>query len=308
MAENNKSLGRLELHGIPPAPRGVPSIEVTFSIDADGIMKTTVKDDGTGRSADLRIMPTSGLSHDEIQQMIDAREQYHGDDSKRKEVALAKNELDGLIYNTSRNFEDFADLLTPEDEDLLQQALDDAEDAMETEDLVAIQDAHDALSEAAQKLGEAIYKQGQGGTPPPSAAPTASIVRSKNQTSLTKTPLTIDQVDSSDLYVGLGVPRGLRKMKSGKPSKPLPDDTRSESRRPAHTRKFQRVTQAYEYLATQKTTLYDRLGPLYNIDKAPPTPDELGRFVTDTIGGIFKVILDRTGHIETTLNFLYQKF
>ena len=73
--------------------------------------------------------------------------------------------LDGLIYNTSRNFEDFADLLTPEDEDLLQQALDDAEDAMETEDLVAIQDAHDALSEAAQELGEAIYKQGQGGHP-----------------------------------------------------------------------------------------------------------------------------------------------
>ena len=140
MAENNKSLGRLELHGIPPAPREVPSIEVTFAIDADGIMKVTVKDDGTGRSADLRIMPTSGLSANEIQQMIDAREQYHGDDSKRKEVALAKNELDGLIYNTSRNFEDFADCSTPEDEDLLQQALDDAEDAMETDDLVAIQD------------------------------------------------------------------------------------------------------------------------------------------------------------------------
>ena len=171
MAENNKSLGRLELHGIPPAPRGVPSIEVTFAIDADGIMKATVKDDGTGRSADLRIMPTSGLSHDEIQQMIDAREQYHGDDSKRKEVALAKNELDGLIYNTSRNFEDFAELLNAEDEDLLQQALDDAEDAMETDDLVAIQDSHDALSEAAQKLGEAIYKQGQGGTQPVAPAP-----------------------------------------------------------------------------------------------------------------------------------------
>ena len=196
MAENNKSLGRLELHGIPPAPRGVPSIEVTFSIDADGIMKTTVKDDGTGRSADLRIMPTSGLSHDEIQQMIDAREQYHGDDSKRKEVALAKNELDGLIYNTSRNFEDFADLLTPEDEDLLQQALDDAEDAMETEDLVAIQDAHDALSEAAQKLGEAIYKQGQGGTPPPNAgaAPTPSMSSEIEEPDfLDETPLTIDQ-------------------------------------------------------------------------------------------------------------------
>jgi len=169
MAEYNKSLGRLELHGIPPAPRGVPSIEVTFAIDADGIMKATVKDDGTGRSADLRIMPTSGLSHDEIQQMIDAREQYHGDDSKRKELALAKNELDGLIYNTSRNFEDFADLLDAENEDLLQQALDDAEDAMETDDLIAIQDAHDALSEAAQKLGEAIYRKGQGGEQTPAS-------------------------------------------------------------------------------------------------------------------------------------------
>jgi molecular chaperone DnaK len=164
MAEDNKSLGRLELHGIPPAQRGVPSLEVTFAIDADGIMKATVKDDGTGRSADLRIMPTSGLSQNEIQQMIDASEQYHGDDSKRKELALARNELDGVIYNTSRNFEDFADLLNAADEDLIQQALDDAEDALETEDLIAIQDAHDVLSEAAQKLGEAIYKQGQGDT------------------------------------------------------------------------------------------------------------------------------------------------
>ena len=110
--------------------------------------------------------------------MIDAREQYHGDDSKRKEIALAKNELDGLIYNTSRNFEDFADLLNAEDEDLLQQALDDAEDAMESDDLVSIQDSHDALSEAAQKLGEAIYKQGQGSgqSAPAQATATASIL------------------------------------------------------------------------------------------------------------------------------------
>ena len=122
-----------------------------------------MKDDGTGRSADLRIMPTSGLSQNEIQQMIDASEQYHGDDGKRKELALARNELDGVVYNTSRNFEDFADLLNAADEDLIQQALDDAEDALETEDLIAIQDAHDVLSEAAQKLGEAIYKQGQQG-------------------------------------------------------------------------------------------------------------------------------------------------
>ena len=101
--------------------------------------------------------------------------QYRGEDAVRKEIAVAKNDLDNLVYNTSRNFEDFADLLSAEDEDLLQQALDDAEDAMETEDLVAIQDAHDALSEAAQKLGEAIYKQGQGGSPPASSVPTPSM-------------------------------------------------------------------------------------------------------------------------------------
>ena len=189
MAEDNKSLGRLELHGIPPAQRGVPSLEVTFAIDADGIMKATVKDDGTGRSADLRIMPTSGLSQTEIDQMIEAREQYHGDDSKRKELALARNELDGLIYNTSRNFEDFAELLNAADEDLIQQALDDAEDALETEDLVAIQDAHDILSEASQKLGEAIYKQGQGNAS--GDAPTASI--SSNATTEIEEPDFLDE-------------------------------------------------------------------------------------------------------------------
>ena len=160
MADNNKSLGVLELHGIPPAPRGVPSIEITFAIDADGIMKATVKDDGTGRTADLRIVPTSGLSNDEIEQMIEASEQYRGEDAERKELAVAKNELDNLVYNTSRNFEDFGDLLSPEDEEILQVALDNAEDALDGNDLIMIQDAHDALHVAAQKLGTAIYDQG----------------------------------------------------------------------------------------------------------------------------------------------------
>jgi molecular chaperone DnaK len=160
MADNNKSLGVLELHGIPPAPRGVPSIEITFSIDADGIMKATVKDDGTGRTADLRIVPTSGLSNEEIEQMVEASEQYRGEDAERKEIAVAKNELDNLVYNTSRNFEDFGDLLSPDDEEILQVALDNAEDALDGNDLLMIQDAHDALHVAAQKLGTAIYDQG----------------------------------------------------------------------------------------------------------------------------------------------------
>lgn len=170
MADNNKSLGVLELHGIPPAPRGVPSIEITFAIDADGIMKATVKDDGTGRTADLRIVPTSGLSNEEIEQMVEASEQYRGEDSERKEIAIAKNELDNLVYNTSRNFEDFGDLLSPDDEEILQVALDNAEDALDGNDLILIQDAHDALHVAAQKLGMAIYNQGSSSTPPPPAS------------------------------------------------------------------------------------------------------------------------------------------
>jgi molecular chaperone DnaK len=176
MADNNKSLGVLELQGIPPAPRGIPSIEVTFEIDADGIMKSTVKDDGTGRKADLRIMPTSGLSNDEIQNMISSRDQYLQEDIKRRDVAEAKNEIDGLVYNTSRNFEDFGDLLSPEDEDILQQALDNAEDALDGNDLLTIQDAHDALHEAAQSLGTAIYQKGGDSSYTPPKKDTATEV------------------------------------------------------------------------------------------------------------------------------------
>ena len=159
MADDNKSLGKLELHGIPPAPRGVPEIEISFQIDADGIMKASAKDMATGKKQDLRIMPTSGLSEDEIDDMVQSREKYRGEDQRRRELAESKNQLDGLIYSTSRNFEDFGDMLSPEDEDIIQQALDDAEDALETMDLDKVQNAHDALHDAAQRLGSAIYQQ-----------------------------------------------------------------------------------------------------------------------------------------------------
>ena len=159
MADDNKSLGKLELHGIPPAPRGVPEIEISFQIDADGIMNASAKDMATGKKQDLRIMPTSGLSEDEIDDMVQSREKYRGEDQRRRELAESKNQLDGLIYSTSRNFEDFGDMLSPEDEDIIQQALDDAEDALETMDLDKVQNAHDALHDAAQRLGSAIYQQ-----------------------------------------------------------------------------------------------------------------------------------------------------
>ncbi len=157
MAEDNKSLGKLEMHGLPPAPRGVPEIEVTFEIDANGIIHVRAKDLGTGRAQSMRIVSSSGLSEDEIEEMVSSAETYRADDQHRREVAEAKNQLDGLIYNTSRSFEEFGSSLPPEDADLVREALFAAEDAMDGTDPALIRDAHDDLFAAAQRLADAIY-------------------------------------------------------------------------------------------------------------------------------------------------------
>jgi molecular chaperone DnaK len=157
MVEGNKSLGKLELHGLPPAPRGVPEIEVTFEIDANGIMHVRAKDLGTGRAQSMRIVSSSGLNDEEIGKMVGEAEAFRTDDKRRREVAEAKNQLDGLIYNTARSFEEFGSGLAPSDHELLRQALQTAEDAMEINDLERVQAAHDDLFNAAQKLAEAIY-------------------------------------------------------------------------------------------------------------------------------------------------------
>jgi molecular chaperone DnaK len=157
MVEGNKSLGKLELHGLPPSPRGVPEIEVTFEIDANGIMHVRAKDLGTGKAQSMRIVSSSGLTDGEIAQMVEDADLYRAEDKRRREVAESKNKLDGLIYNTSRSFEEFGDNLDPDARDALQQALTEAEGAMESSELDVVEGAHDALFEAAQRLAEAIY-------------------------------------------------------------------------------------------------------------------------------------------------------
>jgi len=157
MASDNKSLGKLEMTGLPPAPRGVPEIEVTFEIDANGIIHVRAKDLGTGRAQSLRVVSNRGLSEDEIEDMIAQAETYRSDDHIRREVAEAKNQLDGLIYNTSRSFEEFGSGLDPEDGELVREALFAAEDAMESTDLDLVRGAHDDLFAAAQRLADAIY-------------------------------------------------------------------------------------------------------------------------------------------------------
>ena len=163
MAEDNKMLGVLELHGLPPAPRGVPEIEVTFELDVNGILKVAAKDMATGKKQDMRIVSSSGLSSNEIQDMILDAEKYKSSDQNRAELADAKTQLDNLIYSTSRNLEEFADVLDPEVEETLQDTLDTAEDAMESSSLDEVQAAYDELFKTAQLLGEAIYKEAQEG-------------------------------------------------------------------------------------------------------------------------------------------------
>ena len=145
MVDDNKSLGKLEMHGLPPAPRGIPEIEVTFEIDANGIMHVRAKDLGTGKAQSMRIVSSSGLGDDEIQDMIKNAEVYRAEDKLRREVAEAKNHFDGLIYNTARSVEEFGDVLDPAAKLTLSGAMDRAESALESNDLQAITDAHEDL-------------------------------------------------------------------------------------------------------------------------------------------------------------------
>ncbi len=157
MVADNKSLGKLEMHGLPPAPRGVPEIEVTFEIDANGIMHVRAKDLGTGKAQSMRVVSSSGLSDAEIHDMVKSAEVYRDEDKLRREVAEAKNQLDGLIYNTARSVEEFGDSLDPGAKLTISNAMDAAETALDSGDLQRITDAHDNLFAAAQELAEAIY-------------------------------------------------------------------------------------------------------------------------------------------------------
>jgi molecular chaperone DnaK len=157
MVEDNKSLGKLELHGLPPAPRGMPEIEVTFEIDANGIMHVKAKDRGTGRAQSMRIVSDSGLGEEDIDEMVRQAELYRAQDEQRQATAAARNQLDGMIYNTSRSFEEFGSELGADAAQAIREALDEGEAALDSGDFERIQAAHDNLFQTAQLLAEAIY-------------------------------------------------------------------------------------------------------------------------------------------------------
>lgn len=159
MAADNKTLGRFELVGIPPAPRGVPQVEVTFDIDANGIVHVSAKDLGTGKEQSIRITASSGLTEEEIKQRIKDAEAHAEEDKKKRELIEVRNQLDSLIYATERSMVDLGDKLTAEDKGNVNVALEDAKKALESKDADAIRTAMESLTKASHKLSEEVYKK-----------------------------------------------------------------------------------------------------------------------------------------------------
>ncbi len=166
MASQNRSLGRFELVGIPPAPRGVPQIEVTFDIDANGIVHVSAKDLGTGKEQRIRIESSSGLSEDEINRMVREAESHADEDRRAKETAEAKNEADNLVYTTEKMLSEAGDNLPAEERQKVESAVQDLKSVTESENAEEIKQKSEALKQASHTLSEKMYAhaQQQGGT------------------------------------------------------------------------------------------------------------------------------------------------
>jgi len=161
VASGNKTLGKFLLDGIPPAPRGIPQIEVEFDIDANGILNVTAKDKATGKSQSIKIEASSGLSKDEIEKMKKDAELHAEEDKKKKELVEARNLADTLVYTTKKALTDAGDKITADEKKPVEDALAELDKVKNGEDLDAIKAKTEALSQAAQKIGEKLYKAAQ---------------------------------------------------------------------------------------------------------------------------------------------------
>jgi molecular chaperone DnaK len=159
MANANKSIGRFELMGIPAAPRGIPQVEVTFDIDANGILHVNAKDLATGKEQSIRIQASSGLSEEEIKKMVRDAEQHAEDDKKRKDLVDAKNHADGLIYSTEKTLSEVGEKLDDATKNEINNKLATLKKATESDDINNIKNAQEELLKASHKLAEILYKQ-----------------------------------------------------------------------------------------------------------------------------------------------------
>jgi molecular chaperone DnaK len=159
MANQNRTLGRFDLVGIPPAPRGVPQIEVTFDIDANGIVHVSAKDLGTGKEQKIRIESSSGLSDSDIDRMVKEAELHAEEDKREKEKAEARNEADTMIYSTEKNIKDLGDKVNAADKSKAEEAIADLRRALEEGNVQAIKDKTEVLKQASYKIAEVLYAQ-----------------------------------------------------------------------------------------------------------------------------------------------------
>ncbi len=160
---DNKTMGRFMLTGIAPAPRGIPQIEVTFDVDANGIVHVEAKDMGTGKSTDITITSSTNLSEDEINKAVKDAEQYAEDDKKRKEKVEAKNKLDGMIFSVEQTLKEADDKLSDEDKETMKSAIEEAKNALDEDDEEKYRTAFDELSKKIQPVVAKLYSQGAAG-------------------------------------------------------------------------------------------------------------------------------------------------
>ena len=169
MAADNRTLGRFELVGLPPAPRGVPQIEVTFDIDANGIVHVHAKDLGTGKEQSIKITASSGLSEEEIQKLVRDAEAHAEEDKKRKELIEARNQADSMVYSVEKNIKEFGDKVDAAEKARIEEAIAKTKKALEGDDIDAIKKAQDELMNVSHKLAEAMYAKTAGGQGGPQA-------------------------------------------------------------------------------------------------------------------------------------------
>jgi molecular chaperone DnaK len=159
MATYNKTLGKFQLVGIPPAPRGMPQIEVAFDIDANGILNVSAKDRGTGNEQQIRIEGGSGLNSDEVERMMKDAEAHAGEAHKLRELAEARNQAENLVYQTEKSLKDHRDSLSESDASTIEGRIMELKGALDSSDPAELKAKTDALVEASHKLAEAVYSK-----------------------------------------------------------------------------------------------------------------------------------------------------
>jgi molecular chaperone DnaK len=174
MASDNKLLGQFDLVGIPPAPRGVPQVEVTFDIDANGIVNVSARDKATAKEQSIRIQANGGLSDSDIERMVKEAEANAAEDKKRKELVEAKNHADALIHTTEKALAEHGDKVTADEKGAIESAVADLKSALEGDDAESITAKTSTLMQASMKLGEALYQAQQGAGAETSEAPAAN--------------------------------------------------------------------------------------------------------------------------------------